>query len=61
MDTTPANAADRQSAVTSSKGVVVAVERAALPVDGFTLQLAETAVTCGAECGSTEQIEVQLH
>lgn len=39
---------------------VVAVERAALPVDGFTLQLAETAVTCGAECGSTEQIEVEL-
>lgn len=39
---------------------VVAVERAALPAAGFTLQLAATNVTCGADCGSTEQIEVQL-
>lgn len=39
---------------------VVAVQRAALPADGFTLQLAATNVTCGAECGSTEQIEVEL-
>ena len=38
---------------------VVAVERAALPDDGFTLQLSETSVTC-PDCGFTEQIEVDL-
>ena len=39
---------------------VVAVERASLPDDGFTLRLARTNVTCGADCGFTEEIEVAL-
>jgi hypothetical protein len=39
---------------------VVAVERSALPDDGFTLQLGEELVTCGADCGTTEQIDVPL-
>jgi hypothetical protein len=38
---------------------VVAVERAALPDDGFTLQLTEDTRTC-ADCGFTERIEVEL-
>jgi hypothetical protein len=39
---------------------VVAVERSSLPDDGFTLRLSRTTVTCGAECGFTEEIEVPL-
>jgi hypothetical protein len=38
---------------------VVAVERAALPSDGFTLQLSGRSVTC-PDCGFTEQIDVPL-
>ena len=38
---------------------VVALQRDALPEDGFTLQLSETSVTC-PDCGFTEQIEVPL-
>lgn len=38
---------------------VVAVERAALPDDVFTLQLAERSVTCD-DCGFAERIEVEL-
>ena len=39
---------------------VVAIERASLPDDGFTLRLSRTTVTCGADCGFTEEIEVPL-
>lgn len=38
---------------------VVAIERDALPDDGFTLQLSETSVTC-PDCGFSEQIDVPL-
>lgn len=38
---------------------VIAVERTALPPDGFTLQLGERVVTC-PDCGFTEQIDVPL-
>jgi hypothetical protein len=38
---------------------VVAVERSALPPDGFVLQLSEQPTTC-ADCGFTERIEVDL-
>lgn len=38
---------------------VVAIERAALPADGFTLQLGEELVTC-PDCGFSEQIDVPL-
>jgi hypothetical protein len=39
---------------------VVAVERATLPEDGFTLRLLRTTTTCGADCGFSEEIEVSL-
>jgi len=39
---------------------VVAIERSALPDDGFTLRLSRTTTTCGEECGFTEEIEVPL-
>ena len=39
---------------------VAAVERSALPDHGFTLQLGEELVTCGPDCGTTEQIDVPL-
>lgn len=38
---------------------VVAVERAALPDDGFTLRLTERSVTCD-DCGFSEEIRVDL-
>jgi hypothetical protein len=38
---------------------VVALDRDALPADGFTLQLSEGSVTC-PDCGFTEQIDVPL-
>lgn len=39
---------------------VVAVSRDALPANGFTLRLSHDPLTCGAECGSSEEIEVLL-
>lgn len=39
---------------------VVAIERAALPGDGFTLRLSERRICGGADCGFTEEIEVVL-
>jgi hypothetical protein len=38
---------------------VVAIERAALPEDGFSLRLSKTTTTC-ADCGFSEEIEVPL-
>jgi hypothetical protein len=45
--------------LTGAAAFVVAIERSSLPAERFTLQLREASVTC-ADCGFTEQIEVEL-
>jgi hypothetical protein len=45
--------------LTGAATFVVAIERSSLPAERFTLQLREDSVTC-ADCGFTEQIEVEL-
>lgn len=44
----------------ASVAFVVALERAALPADGFTLRLTEQRICGGADCGFAEEIEVDL-